>query len=136
MLVRASNAVSDRLRSTPDVIVGLLRPRGEHAAIGGHRLRGIALAGIRQLRDFLLPKSTMASPRGVETATQPVCLPSVDGACNVASTLQADIRAALRPEHLAAGYDRRLADDGERFDMRGALDRRILARVFPEVRRH
>ena len=33
---------------------------------------------------FLLPKSTMAMPRGVETATQPVCLPSVDGACNVA----------------------------------------------------
>ena len=43
-------------------------------------------------------------------------------------TLQADIRAALRPEHLAGtGYDRRLADHGERFDIRGALDRRILA---------
>ena len=115
-------------RAHPDVIVGLLRPRGEHAAIGGHRLRGIALAGIWQLRDLFTTQIDHGdAPR--RGNRHPASLPAIRGRrLQRRLTLQADIRAALRPEHLAGtGYDRRLADHGERFDIRGALDRRILA---------
>ena len=118
-------------RAHPDVIVGLLRPRGEHAAIGGHRLRGIALAGIRQLRDLFTTQIDHGdAPR--RGNRHPASLPAIRGRrLQRRLTLQADIRAALRPEHLAGtGCDRRLADHGERFDIRGALDRRILAGRF------
>ncbi len=115
-------------RAHPDVIVGLLRPRGEHAAIGGHRLRGIALAGIRQLRDLFTTQIDHGdAPR--RGNRHPASLPAIRGRrLQRRLTLQADIRAALRPEHLAGtGYDRRLADHGGTIDIRGALDRRILA---------
>ena len=114
------------------VIVGFLRPCGEHASACGHRLGGLALAGIRCFRGFLGAEVHRCEPAWCRHGHPSVLFAVRGRGLQGHAALQIDGCASLRPIHGAfCRHDRGFADDGERFGMRCASYRaNLLARVL------
>lgn len=99
-------------------------PCGEHASACGHRLGGLALAGIRCFRGFLGVEIHRCEPARRRHGRPSVLLAVRGGGLQRHIALQVDGRASLRPVHGAfRRHHRGFADDGERFGVRGAFDR-------------
>ena len=114
------------------VIVGFLCPCGEYASACGHRLGGLALAGIRCFRGLFGVEVHRCESARCRHGHPSVLLAVRGGGLQRHIALQVDGRASLRPIHGAfRRHDRGFTDDGERFGMRCASYRAdLLARAL------